>query len=111
MILALVLALFSFVTDDTFGRLSSMQRGVDQQKLQNDKLGDQVELLKREVSALQRDPRAIERVARTELGMSRPDEITVVFEKHKHQGSGAAVVAPGKSEDASILNDGVGKKE
>jgi cell division protein FtsB len=39
--------------------------------------------LKREVTGLQSDPRSVEKAARSELGMARPDEMIVIFEKKK----------------------------
>jgi cell division protein FtsB len=46
-----------------------------------------VQALRREVQGLQSDSRTVEKAARSELGMARPDEVVVIFEK-KEKGSG-----------------------
>ena len=80
-------AAFSFLSDDGFVRLSSLNRRLEQQQRANVKLTDTVQALKREVQGLQVDPRTVEKAARSELGMSRPDEVVVIFEK-KDKNSG-----------------------
>jgi cell division protein FtsB len=45
----------------------------------NERLRREVEQLQREVEALRSDPVAVERIARDELGMIRPDEILFQF--------------------------------
>ena len=84
---AVVAAAFSFLSDDGFVRLSSLNRRLEQQQRANIKLADTVQALKREVQGLQVDPRTVEKAARSELGMSRPDEVVVIFEK-KDKNSG-----------------------
>lgn len=83
---AVVAAAFSFLSDDGFVRLSSLNRRLEQQQLANIKLADTVQALKREVQGLQVDPRTVEKAARSELGMSRPDEVVVIFEKKDKNG-------------------------
>jgi cell division protein FtsB len=41
----------------------------------------QVEILRQRVVRLRRDPRALEAVAREQLGWVRPDDLVVIFEK------------------------------
>lgn len=79
-------AAFSFLSDDGFVRLSSLNRRLEQQHRANAKLADTVQALKREVQGLQADPRTVEKAARSELGMSRPDEVVVIFEKKEKNG-------------------------
>lgn len=79
-------AAFSFLSDDGFVRLSSLNRRLEQQQRANAKLSDTVQALKREVQGLQADPRTVEKAARSELGMSRPDEVVVIFEKKDKSG-------------------------
>ncbi len=79
-------AAFSFLSDDGFVRLSSLNRRLEQQQRANSKLADTVQALKREVQGLQVDPRTVEKAARSELGMSRPDEVVVIFEKKDKNG-------------------------
>lgn len=78
---ALAIAAFSFLSDDGFGKLSILNRTLEQQQRTNSKLSETVQSLKREVSGLQSDPRTVEKAARSELGMARPGEMVVVFEK------------------------------
>ena len=79
--LALCAAAFSFLSDDGFSRLASLSTSLDQQRRSNDHLEENVEALKRQVLGLQNDPRTVEKAARSELGMARPDELVVIFEK------------------------------
>jgi cell division protein FtsB len=92
---ALVTAVVSFLGDDSFLRLTSMQKGVSQQERTNDKLQEQVNGLKRQVAGLQNDGRAVEKAARNELGMARPDEVIVIFERKEK------TVSNGSSSEAS----------
>lgn len=79
--LALCAAAFSFLSDDGFSRLTSLSNSLDQQRRSNDRLEENVQALKRQVLGLQNDPRTVEKAARSELGMARPDELVVIFEK------------------------------
>jgi cell division protein FtsB len=85
---ALVAAVFSFLSDDSFARLSSLTKSLELQQRANARLEDGVQALKKQVIGLQNDPRTVEKAARSELGMARPDELVVVFEK-KEQAGGA----------------------
>jgi cell division protein FtsL len=87
LVCAIVAAAFSFLSDDGFARLSQLNRRVEQQQHTNAKLADNVQALRREVQGLQSDSRTVEKAARSELGMARPDEVVVIFEK-KEKGSG-----------------------
>ncbi len=78
---SLVTAALSFVADDSFAHLSALRRSVEEQRQANEELAGTVGTLRREVQGLQRDPRSVERAARSELGMARPNEIVVVFDK------------------------------
>ena len=78
---SLVTAALSFVADDSLAHLSALRRSVEEQRQANEELADTVGTLRREVQGLQRDPRSVERAARSELGMARPNEIVVVFDK------------------------------
>lgn len=84
---ALVAAAFSFLSDDGFSRLTSLNKSLELQQRANARLEDNVQSLKRQVVGLQNDVRTVEKAARSELGMARPDELVVIFEK-KEQGSG-----------------------
>jgi cell division protein FtsB len=81
LLFALIAATILVVSDDGFARLASLQRSLDNQRRANSRLDSEVQSLRREVHGLQNDPRVIEKAARGELGMARPDELVVVFEK------------------------------
>jgi len=78
---ALIAAALSFLSDDGFIRLTPLSKGLEQQQRVNAQLEDGIYALKRQVNGLQSDPRAVEKAARSELGMARPDEMVVLFEK------------------------------
>lgn len=81
MFFALATLLLTFFGDDSYSRLMTLRRSVEHQGSTNARLHEQVTSLKREVAALQNDPRAIEKAARSELGMARSDEIVVIFNR------------------------------
>lgn len=81
MFFALATLLLTFFGDDSYSRLMTLRRSVEHQSGTNSRLQDQVSGLKREVVSLQNDPRAIEKAARSELGMARSDEIVIIFNK------------------------------
>ena len=78
---ALVAAAFSFLSDDGFSKLAALGRSLEQQERTNAKLSESVQSLQREVRGLQSDPRTVEKAARSELGMARPGEMVVIFER------------------------------
>lgn len=84
LLFALAAAIVSFVADDGFTKLSVLNRSLDQQVRTNEKLEATVMALRDEVKGLQRDPRIVEKAARSELGMVRSNEVIVVFEKSEH---------------------------
>jgi cell division protein FtsB len=86
-VLALIITAVSFLLEDGFSKVASLRRGVEQQGRTNTKLSEEIEGLKREVGGLQSDPRVVERAARSELGMARPDEMIVIFEKKRAEGA------------------------
>jgi len=51
------------------------------QQERNSALQGKVDSLRREVLSLQHDKRALERAARNELGLARPDEKIFIFKK------------------------------
>lgn len=89
-VFALAVAAVSYLLDDGFAKVASLQRSVEQQRRANSKLAEGVEVLKREVTGLQSDPRVVEKAARSELGMVRPDEMIVIFEKKQGESHGAS---------------------
>ena len=88
LLFALAAAIVSFVADDGFTKLSVLNRNLDQQRRTNEKLEAKVTALREHVKGLQVNPRTIEKAARSELGMARPNEVIVVFEKQDFSGNG-----------------------
>jgi cell division protein FtsB len=88
LLFALAAAIVSFVADDGFTKLSVLNRNLDQQRRTNEKLETKVTALREQVKGLQVNPRTIEKAARSELGMARPNEVIVVFEKQDFSGNG-----------------------
>jgi hypothetical protein len=80
----------SFMFDDGFTKVASLERSLEQHRRSNGALEQDVERLRREIAGLQGDDRVLERVARSELGLVRPDELMVIFDrKEGASGSGA----------------------
>lgn len=83
LVLAIVATVLSIVGDGSYSDLEFLKQTHAHQERKNQKLREQVTRLQREVNALQHDDRAIEKAARNELGMARPDEVIVFFEDSK----------------------------
>ena len=74
------LALFALLVHDIFGAhgFIAMQRTkkeIEQIRNQIGKLNDENKSLSNQVNSLKTDPKAIERIAREEMGLARPGEI------------------------------------
>lgn len=81
MALAFVTVVFSLFGEDSISRLSNLKTAIDNQQKENTDLHDRVTLLREQVVSLREDPRALEKAARNELGLSRPNEEIYIFEK------------------------------
>ena len=77
---ALVAVLFSLFGDDSYGRMQSLEKSLSAQQQKNNELHAHVSELKRDVYGLQHDDRILEKAARNELGMARPDETIFIFD-------------------------------
>jgi cell division protein FtsB len=74
------LALFALLIHDIFGAhgfiaMRSTQKEIEQIREQIGKLNDENKSLSSQVNSLKTDPKAIERIAREEMGLARPGEI------------------------------------
>src|SRR6202140_4225612 len=74
------LALFALLVHDIFGAhgfiaMRRTQKEIEQIRQQIGKLNDENKLLTDQVSSLKTDPKAIERIAREEMGLARPGEL------------------------------------
>ena len=79
--LALVTTLFSIFGSDSYPHLLTLGNSLLLQEQKNVELGSKVTELKRRVFDLRHDERAIEKAARNELGMARPDELIIFFDR------------------------------
>ena len=82
-LLAVFVGLFCIFGDNSYGKLQSLRESLRIQNSKNTELGGVVGDLRREVRSLQTDPRAIEKAARDELGMARPNEMIFFFDREK----------------------------
>lgn len=82
---ALGAAALSLVGDGSYSRMQTLKRNLLVQKDKNSELKSQVTNLAEEVYGIQNDARALEKAARNELGLARPGEMVVIFEKSINQ--------------------------
>jgi cell division protein FtsB len=81
--LLVVVAILSFAAifaGESYGRLRELSALLSSQKDSNQRLKDNVTALKQEVFALEHDSRTLEKAARNELVLARPDEMVFIFE-------------------------------
>lgn len=77
---AIITTLISVFGGDNLTRLHALTTSLAQQREKNEELSGYVDSLRREVHGLRSDDRVLEKAARNELGMARPDEMVVLFE-------------------------------
>lgn len=80
-----MLGALGFVLFSVFGRggyssYFSLRESLESQRRRNSEAAEQVEELQRRVYGLEHDTRILERAARDELGMARPNEMIFTFE-------------------------------
>jgi cell division protein FtsB len=78
---AVITTCISIFGGDNLSRLSSLESSLSVQRQKNEELGRYVQGLRQEVHALKTDERALEKAARNQLGMARPDEVVVIFDE------------------------------
>lgn len=83
---ALLAAITTLVSDGSYSRMRNLEQSVAAQKEKNSELKQQVGALRQEVHGLQHDDRVLEKAARNELGLARPGENLVIFEKGSSRG-------------------------
>ena len=84
-ILAILVALLSVLGDDSYARLSQLKSAIMTQKEKNDVLRGRVEDLRGQVAGLQTTDRSLEKAARNELGMARPNEMIFLFDDSRNK--------------------------
>lgn len=85
LVLALITVVFSVFGDDSMSRLHNLRASITAQEQENSVLRGKVSQLRGDVISLREDPRALEKAARNELGLSRPNEEIYIFEKKSPQ--------------------------
>ena len=83
LLIAGVVAYFSFFGDEGYAKLTSLRESLTSQQEKNREASNEVKKLRRDVRSLQSDPREIEKAARNELGMARPNEVILFFNHQK----------------------------
>ena len=83
---ALIVAFLCIYGDNSFEKLASLRKSLEVQREKNIDLGIEVNELKREVHDLHSSSREIEKAARNELGMARPNELIFFFDKESKAG-------------------------
>jgi len=78
---ALLTALFSLYGDDSYSKMQALRRSLAIQRQTNRELKGSIEKMRQQVHGIKNDPRALEKVARNELGLAHPSEVIFVFEK------------------------------
>jgi cell division protein FtsB len=81
LVVALVMAVGSAVAEGGFRRYWRLKRDVETLEARNARLLQDNARLRREVNALRDDVRALERVAREELGYTRPGDLVFDLEE------------------------------
>lgn len=71
----------SFIGGESFSGMREMRASLERQRTKNSELKATLVSLKQEVRGLTRDRRVLERAARNELAMVRPNEEIVIFER------------------------------
>ena len=74
------MALFTIFGDESYSKLGQIRSAISHQKEKNDVLRSRVDKLKAQVEGLQQDDRELEKAARSELGMARPNEQIFLFD-------------------------------
>jgi len=85
MVVAFFTVILSLFGEDSYSRLQNLRRAVIRQDEDNSKTQIKVAELKENVSSLRNDPRALEKAARNELGLARPNEQIFIFEQKKRE--------------------------
>jgi cell division protein FtsB len=71
----------SFIGGESFSGMHEMRASLERQRARNAELKATLVSLKDEVHGLTKDQRVLERAARNELAMVRPNEEIVIFER------------------------------
>ena len=85
MVVALFTVVLSLFGENSYSRLEGLRHAVIRQIDDNTKSQIKVSELRQSVDSLRSDPRALEKAARNELGLARPNEQIFIFEQKKRE--------------------------
>lgn len=80
-LLGLIVTVASLFGKDGFEKQHSMEKVLENERGRNSELKQYVDSLKEKVYTLQHDDRELEKTARNKLGMARPGEVVIFFDK------------------------------
>lgn len=80
-VILLFMTVWSLLGSGGVSQVVELQKSLDMQRVQNGELKSYVTQLRRRTQAIRNDDRALEKAARDELGMARPNELIFFFEK------------------------------
>jgi cell division protein FtsB len=80
MVMAVTTVPILVLDEEGLPRYRSLKRELADLRLSNQELVQEIAEMKREIGALRSDPSSVERIARDELGMVRPDEYVFQFD-------------------------------
>jgi cell division protein FtsB len=79
--LALIFIALAFFGDDSYLRLQAIKSSLNSIQHENENTKNYINSLKNDIIGLQTNNRTLEKAARNELGMSRPDEMVIIFDE------------------------------
>ncbi|NLF24855.1 MAG: hypothetical protein GX589_04260 [Deltaproteobacteria bacterium] len=82
-VLALTIGFLSIYGGGSYAALKSLERSLAIQKKKNLIEQRYVERLGKQIDGLQQDDRVLEKAARNELGMARPNELLFIFDNEE----------------------------
>jgi len=78
---AVVTTVLMLVGGSSYPKVSTLEANLETQRRKNADLETHVQSLREKVYGVRHDVRGLEKAARNELGLARPDELVVIFEK------------------------------
>jgi len=89
LVLALLAAVFTLLGDGSYGKLLALRDSLRTQKEINAELEERVRALDARTRGIREDDRALEKEARNQLGLARPNELIFFFEKKESAQNGS----------------------
>jgi len=82
-VLACCVLFLSFYGKESYARVANLEKSVKWQQKENLKALRKIERLKQRVVGIQQNSRMLEKEARNALGLARPDDYIIIFDKDK----------------------------